>query len=93
MRLLAEDARFIMPPLPAWFHGRDEWLAVPGEQVFATPWRLVPTRANGQLAFACYQGGRLRAVLDTVLTLRDGRIAELTGFLDPRCWRKSPPDR
>jgi RNA polymerase sigma-70 factor (ECF subfamily) len=51
------------------------------ERVFATPWRLVPIRANGQLAFACYQGGpeddRFRLGAITVLTLRAGRIMEL----------------
>jgi RNA polymerase sigma-70 factor (ECF subfamily) len=77
-----------MPPLPAWFNGRDDVRRFLAEQVFATPWRLVPTRANGQLAFVCYQGDRLGAV--NVVTLRDGRIAELTGFLDPQVHRWFP---
>jgi len=55
--------------------------------MFATPWRLVPTGANGQLAFACYQdaegGGRFTLGAINVLTLRGGRIAELSGFIDP----------
>ena len=57
------------------------------ERAFATPWRLVPIGANGQLAFACYQsdGGagpwRLGAI--NLVTLRDGLIVEMTGFLDP----------
>ena len=86
--LLVEDARFTMPPLPAWFHGRDAIGRFLTERVFATPWRLVPTWASGQLAFACYQGQpdgagfRLGAL--TVLTLRSRRIVEMTGFLDPR---------
>jgi RNA polymerase sigma-70 factor (TIGR02960 family) len=54
--LLAEDARFTMPPLPAWFLGREDVGRFFAERVFATPWRLLPIRANGQLAFACYQG-------------------------------------
>jgi RNA polymerase sigma-70 factor (ECF subfamily) len=49
--------------------------------MFATPWRLVAIWANGQLAFACYQGGpeddRFRLGAITVLTLRAGRIMEL----------------
>ncbi len=53
--LLAEDARFTMPPLPAWFLGRED-VGRFFTRMFATPWRLVPIRANGQLAFACYQG-------------------------------------
>lgn len=57
------------------------------ERMFATPWRLVPMPASGQLAFACYQGSpegqlfRLDAL--NVLTLHREQIAELTGFLDP----------
>ncbi len=89
--LLAEDARFSMPPLPAWFRGRDDVVRFMAERMWATPWRLVPVAANGQLAFACYQGGaagepyRLSAI--NVVTLRAGRIAELTGFLDPAVHR------
>jgi RNA polymerase sigma-70 factor (TIGR02960 family) len=52
--MLAEDARFTMPPLPAWFDGREAVGRFFRERVFATPWRLVPRRANGQLAFAAY---------------------------------------
>jgi len=85
--MLVEDARFAMPPLPAWFDGRAAIGRFMSERMFATPWRLVPTRASGQLAFACYQGNsegspfRLGAL--NVIGLRDGRIAEITGFLDP----------
>lgn len=85
--LLTEDARFTMPPLPAWFSGRADVGRFLTDRVFATPWRLVSTRANGQLAFACYQGRpdgatfRLGAV--NVLSLRVGRIAAIDGFLDP----------
>jgi len=85
--LLTEDARLSMPPLPAWFDGRTAVAGFMSERMFATPWRLVPTGANGQLAFACYQGGpgttsySLGAV--AVLTLRGDRIAEITSFLAP----------
>ena len=47
----------------------------------------MPVRANGQLGFACYilepdaTAYKLGAV--NVLTLRDGKIADITGFLDP----------
>jgi RNA polymerase sigma-70 factor (TIGR02960 family) len=88
--LLAEDARFGMPPLPAWFCGRADVGRFFAERMWATSWRLVPVSANGQLAFACYQGGpgpfRLSAI--NVVTLRGGRIAELTGFLDPAIHRR-----
>jgi RNA polymerase sigma-70 factor (ECF subfamily) len=90
VELLAEDARFTMPPLPAWFLGRDD-VARFFTRMFATPWRLVPIRANGQLAFACYQGDsegdRFRLSAINVLSLRSGRIVELAGFLDPAVHR------
>jgi RNA polymerase sigma-70 factor (ECF subfamily) len=86
-RLLAEDARFTMPPLPAWFLGREDIGRFFTERMFATPWRLVPMQANGLLAFACYQGepGGARFRLDAIniLRLRGGQIAEIAGFLDP----------
>jgi hypothetical protein len=54
LELLSEDARFTMPPLPAWFRGREDVGRFFAERMFATPWRLLPLRANGQLGFACY---------------------------------------
>ncbi|HVL24654.1 MAG TPA: sigma-70 family RNA polymerase sigma factor [Thermomicrobiales bacterium] len=94
LALLVEDARFTMPPLPAWFDGREAIRHFLEERMFATPWRFVPTSANGQLAFAAYQWRpgeagepepadatfRLSAI--NVLTLRGDRIAEICGFLD-----------
>jgi ketosteroid isomerase-like protein len=100
--LLAEDARFTMPPLPAWFDGREDVGRFLAERVFATPWRLVPTSANGQPAFACYQhdGERFRLGAVNVLSLRDGRISWIAGFVDPQVHRHfsvslefPPPDR
>lgn len=91
--LLAEDARFTMPPLPAWFDGRVDVGRFLAERVFATAWRLTPIRANGQPAFACYQQDssdhlfRLGAI--NVLSVREGRIVEIAGFLDPEVRRRS----
>jgi RNA polymerase sigma-70 factor (TIGR02960 family) len=89
--LLASDARFTMPPLPAWFLGREDVGRFLAERMFVTPWRLLPIRANGQLAFACYQGDpdgrRFRLGAINVLSLRAGRIVELAGFLDPELYR------
>src|ERR687896_1274681 len=85
--LLAEDARFTMPPLPAWFRGREDVGRFFADRVFATPWRLVPLRMNGQLALACYilepGADRFRLGAINVLSLRAGRIVEIAGFLDP----------
>jgi RNA polymerase sigma-70 factor (TIGR02960 family) len=91
LELLADDARFTMPPLPAWFAGRADIGRFMAERLFATPWRLVPIRANGQLAFACYQdaGGAGRFTLGAinVVGLRGGRVVELAGFVDPALHR------
>jgi RNA polymerase sigma-70 factor (TIGR02960 family) len=85
--LLTEDARFTMPPLPAWFRGRRDIGSFFAEQMFARPWRLVPLRANGQSAFAGYRGDpdgrRFRLAGINVLEVRAGRIGWIASFLDP----------
>jgi RNA polymerase sigma-70 factor (TIGR02960 family) len=94
VELLAREARFTMPPIPTWFLGRDAIARFFSERVFATAWRLVPMRASGQLAFACYQGPEFRLGALNVLTLRDRSIFEMTGFLDPAVHaRFRVPDR
>jgi RNA polymerase sigma-70 factor (TIGR02960 family) len=90
--LLADDARFSMPPLPAWFASRDAIIRFMVERASETPWRVTPIRANGQLAFALYQGGAsggpfcMSAI--NVVTLRDGLIVEMTGFLEGNVHRR-----
>lgn len=90
LRLLTEDARFTMPPLPAWFLGREHVGQFFTDRVFALQWRLVPIAVNAQLGFACYvrEAGadtfRLGAV--NALTLRDGRIAAISAFIDPELY-------
>jgi RNA polymerase sigma-70 factor (ECF subfamily) len=55
-------------------------------------WRLLPARANGQLAFAAYawddttQTFTPRAI--DVLTLRGAQIQEITAFLSPDAFRR-----
>jgi RNA polymerase sigma-70 factor, ECF subfamily len=82
--MLADEATFTMPPQSAWFRGRDAiatFLAAyplrPGMR-----WRVVPTRANGQLAFGHYyrDGGDFVGEGLAVLALRGSEIAELTVF-------------
>ena len=50
-------------------------------------WRLVPVRANGQLAFGNYRWDDERGIFTprsvSVLTLAREEIAEITTFLDP----------
>jgi RNA polymerase sigma-70 factor (TIGR02960 family) len=90
--LLADDARFSMPPLPAWFASRDAIIRFMVERASETPWRVTPMRANGQLAFALYQGdasdGPFCMSAINVVTLQDGLIVEMAGFLDPNVHRR-----
>ena len=86
--LLTEDVTWSMPPLPHWYRGlpavTDFAVRVPLTSCGA--WRHRQTRANGQPAVASYlldAGGRWRAWAVTVLTLRDGRIGEVTSFVGP----------
>ena len=85
--LLAEDARFTMPPLPAWFRGRQDIGRFFAEQMFARRWRLVPLRANGQPAFAGYRGDpeghRFQLIGINVLSVSAGRVSWIASFLDP----------
>jgi RNA polymerase sigma-70 factor (ECF subfamily) len=97
VRLLTEDARFTMPPLPAWFDGRAFALMFFAERVFQTPWRLQPLRGNGQAGFACYmqQPGADRFTPGglVLLRLRGGLIASIDSFIDPAvCRRFGMPD-
>ena len=87
LTMLTDDVRFTMPPLAAWFDGIDDVGAFIGRHVFATPWRLTPTRSNGQVAFVCHQGtsdGAHFAVgAVNVLTFEGNKIKAIQAFLDP----------
>ncbi len=93
--VLADDVRFTMPPLPAWFDGREMVLRFITERLFATPWRLHPTTINGQPGFACeqYADGAWRPGSVTVLSVRDGRIGAISGYVDPAIVGKFLSDR
>jgi RNA polymerase sigma-70 factor, ECF subfamily len=87
--MLTEDATMEMPPLPTWYLGREAVAA------FLRGWplagelrsRLVPVRANGQLAFGHYawdgEAGSFMPHGINVLTLGGARIEEITTFLTP----------
>jgi SnoaL-like domain len=85
--LLAEDARFTMPPLPAWFRGPQDIGRFFAEQMFARRWRLVSLRSNGQPAFAGYRGDpeghRFQLIGINVLSVSAGRVSWIASFLDP----------
>jgi RNA polymerase sigma-70 factor (TIGR02960 family) len=83
LALLTRDVRFTMPPIPTWFDGIEDVGRFVRVRMFATPWVLVPMRASGQLAFACYQGPAFHLGALNLVTVRDGLISEMTGFLDP----------
>jgi RNA polymerase sigma-70 factor (ECF subfamily) len=96
LELLVDDAVMSMPPLPAWFDGREAIGRFMQERMFETPWRVRRATVNGQLALACYQqhdaGFRLGGL--TALTLQQDRIAALTSFLAPMLDERFelPPD-
>jgi hypothetical protein len=58
--MLADDARYSMPPLPEWHRGEDEIRAFLLRGPLQSRWRFLPTTANGQLAFGTYLWGRGR---------------------------------
>jgi RNA polymerase sigma-70 factor (ECF subfamily) len=86
--LLRDDAVYSMPPWRDWYLGREAIRAF-----FGWAWRhygsfrLVPTSANRQPAFALYSrektGTEWRAHSIHLLALQDGAIAALTVFKDP----------
>lgn len=83
--LLAEDAVLSMPPLPAWFEGREAISDFMTERMFVTSWRVRPAEVNGQLALACYQlhEGTHRLGALAAITLEGDRVKALTSFLAP----------
>jgi RNA polymerase sigma-70 factor (ECF subfamily) len=106
--LLAEDAAWSMPPLAAWFTGREALTGflVRGPLSGDWRWRHLPARANGQAAVGSYcwyaqEQSYLPFALD-VLTLDGARIKEITSFItrstegrDPHFydrWPEQPSD-
>jgi RNA polymerase sigma-70 factor (TIGR02960 family) len=88
--VVAEDLRLTMPPNPMWFAGRDAirgFLAQtldPASPHYFGEWRTLPTRANGQQAYAGYvrrPGTTVyRAQVLDVVRVDGGRVAEITTF-------------
>jgi SnoaL-like domain len=83
--MLAADVRLAMPPMLGWYEGSDAVRAVLASGPITHRWRLLPTWANGQLAFGCYRWHDERRVFVgegvDVLALRAGRIVAITAFL------------
>lgn len=85
--LLHEDAIQSMPPFDLWLEGRDDiftWWVGPG--IGCEGSKVVPAgMANGAAAFGQYKpaaGGGYEPWALQVVEVRDGKIGELTFFLD-----------
>lgn len=87
LSLLADDATFTMPPHLVWFQGRDAIARFIPQGPFTERWRVVPARANGQLALGFYawndEAGAYVGNSIDVLTLRGEKIAQISAFLTP----------
>ena len=88
VRMLREDAVLEMPPLPGWLRGRDTVVSFLGRRVLGRPgdWRMIPTTANGQPAFAAYardHSGGYHAHGICVLTLAGPKVSRIVCFNDP----------
>jgi RNA polymerase sigma-70 factor (ECF subfamily) len=85
--LLQTDVKLEMPPLPAWFTGRDIVMEFLAAHAFTTAGDIVmvPTAANAQPAVAEYRrtAGVMRAHSIHVLTPGAAGVAAITVFLDP----------
>ena len=84
--MLAEEATWSMPPLPAWYQGQDAISRFLLAGPFTVRWRHLVTHANGQPAVGCYVwdegiGAYVAEVLD-VLTLNGEQITAVTAFID-----------
>jgi RNA polymerase sigma-70 factor (ECF subfamily) len=86
--LLQADVKLEMPPLAAWFAGRDAVMSFLAARAIAPAGDVVmlPTAANGQPAVAEYRRGTdnvMRAHSIHVLTAGTAGIAAIVVFLDP----------
>ncbi|MFL6052270.1 MAG: sigma-70 family RNA polymerase sigma factor [Actinoallomurus sp.] len=90
VRLLTADAVWEMPPYTGWYQGREDIGRLIGTQCPADgpgAMRLVPTRANGQSAFAVYMhgtDGAHHAFALQVLTPAPTGVAHVAMFFDLR---------
>lgn len=88
--LLKLDATFSMPPIPAWYQGRATIQQLVTKTIFAGNaagrWRLLPTQANGQVAFGLYRladDGCYQAYGIQILTFAEQTIADIFTVRNP----------
>src|SRR5690625_2606592 len=90
--LLAEDARFSMPPYELWLQGRADivqWWRGPGQVCRGAV--TIPARANGQPAVGVYHvsgPGHWKPFALHVLDVAAGRIAGITHFIGARVFKE-----
>lgn len=82
--LLHEDVVVSMPPVPAWFRGRDAVIAFLGPRMAPDGQRMVQVDGADEVAFAFYRkddaGFTARAI--EVVVWEDGLVRELHAFFD-----------
>jgi RNA polymerase sigma-70 factor, ECF subfamily len=88
-QIMRDDVVLEMPPVLAWLSGRETVVEFFQSRIYALgeTWRMLPTAANGQAAFALYRrsgAGVHRAHTIQVLTVTGLGIARIVGFQDPR---------
>src|SRR5215472_16591158 len=94
VRLVAEDVRFVMPPLTEWFQGREAVSACVEQAIFAParPYgvQLTAGTCNGQPAFATYEpDGQGQLVVSGLQVLQLGEVdgeplvTTLVSYRDP----------
>jgi RNA polymerase sigma-70 factor, ECF subfamily len=98
LSLLADDATIAMPPRPSWYRGHEAIRAFLSGWPLSRErrWRLVATRANGQLAFVSYgtpaDDGEPAHALQLLTLTGGGMIQDITAFLEPHeRWIQDPP--
>ena len=87
--LMRDDIIFAMPPHSTWYRGRPEVERFLRSPLFTERWsagfRVLPTRANGQLALAFYR----RAAADyrpsslQLVRFAEGQLTEVISFIGP----------
>ncbi|WP_371406335.1 sigma-70 family RNA polymerase sigma factor [Kribbella sp. NBC_00662] len=82
--MLADDAKYSMPPLPDVFVGHAAIRTFLLDGPLQSEWRFLPARANGQLAFGTYllDGDRYRPGGLDVVVLRGSAIVEVVSYLE-----------
>ena len=96
--MLSADANFSMPPLQSWFSGTEalRGFLETGPMTGEWRWKHVQVQANGQPALAFYawneDAGAYLAFALNVLTIRDGKISDVTAFINRSTESKNPED-